>query len=357
MPAAQAIRIGREFAQNAEDSGGRSMIILGAGTNHWFHSDIIYRTFLAMITLTGCQGVNGGGWAHYVGQEKVRPITGWANLAFALDWQRPARQMIGTAFWYVNTDQWRYDNLGAGLLATPLGEGRFENSSMIDTIAQSARSGWMPSFPSFNRNPIEIVARGAGSRHRPARVRQAAIVVRRSEVRDRGSRRPGELAARTHLVAGQPARLLQQGQRVLPQAPTGHEQRRARRGDLGPLRPGRVARGRPGRQTRSAGQHRLPDDLVGLVRGHPAAGGDLVREARPVQHGHAPVRARLHPGDRPALGDQERLRHLRRPGTQGFRSRAGASGHCRGPDGDPADARHRRRDGCARWGREGLAHR
>ena len=164
VPAAQAIRIGREFAQNAEDSGGRSMIVLGAGTNHWFHSDTIYRTFLAMITLTGCQGINGGGWAHYVGQEKCRPITGWANLAFALDWQRPARQMIGTAFWYVQTDQWRYDNLGADLLATPLGEGRFQNATMIDTLAQSARSGWMPSFPSLNRNPLELVreAREAG---------------------------------------------------------------------------------------------------------------------------------------------------------------------------------------------------
>ncbi|MCU0296240.1 MAG: molybdopterin-dependent oxidoreductase, partial [Candidatus Nanopelagicales bacterium] len=120
VPAELAARIGREFAQNAEDSGGRSMIILGAGTNHWFHSDVIYRTFLAMITMTGCQGINGGGWAHYVGQEKCRPVTGWANLAFGLDWQRPARQMIGTAFWYVNTSQWRYDNLGADLLATPL---------------------------------------------------------------------------------------------------------------------------------------------------------------------------------------------------------------------------------------------
>jgi nitrate reductase alpha subunit len=158
VPAAQTIRVAREFAQNAEDSGGRSMIILGAGTNHWFHSDTIYRTFLAMITLTGCQGVNGGGWAHYVGQEKCRPSTGWAQLAFALDWQRPARQMIGTAFWYVNTDQWRYDRLGADLLASPLGEGRFEGMTMMDTIAQSARSGWMPSFPSLNRNPLQITA-------------------------------------------------------------------------------------------------------------------------------------------------------------------------------------------------------
>jgi nitrate reductase alpha subunit len=46
VPAAQAMRIGREFADNADRSGGRSMILMGAGTNHWFHSDTIYRTFL-----------------------------------------------------------------------------------------------------------------------------------------------------------------------------------------------------------------------------------------------------------------------------------------------------------------------
>ncbi len=80
----KAERIGREFADNAEESRGRSMILMGAGTNHWFHSDTIYRAFLALTTLTGCQGVNGGGWAHYVGQEKCRPVTGWAQLAFGL---------------------------------------------------------------------------------------------------------------------------------------------------------------------------------------------------------------------------------------------------------------------------------
>src|SRR5690606_572665 len=88
VPAAKAERIGREFAANAEESRGRSMIIMGAGTNHWFHSDTIYRSFLALTTLTGCQGVNGGGWAHYVGQEKVRPLTGFNHYANALDWQR-----------------------------------------------------------------------------------------------------------------------------------------------------------------------------------------------------------------------------------------------------------------------------
>jgi nitrate reductase alpha subunit len=70
--AAAAARVAREFARNAELSRGRSMITMGAGTNHWFHSDQIYRTFFTMFMLCGCEGVNGGGWAHYVGQEKVR---------------------------------------------------------------------------------------------------------------------------------------------------------------------------------------------------------------------------------------------------------------------------------------------
>ena len=163
-PAAAAERIGREFAENAEASGGRSMILMGAGTNHWFHSDTIYRTFLALVTMTGCQGVNGGGWAHYVGQEKCRPVTGWAQYAFGLDWVRPPRQMIGTAFWYLATDQWRYDGLPADALASPLAEGLFAGRTTADCLVESAKRGWMPSYPTFNRNPLELVdeARAAG---------------------------------------------------------------------------------------------------------------------------------------------------------------------------------------------------
>ncbi len=43
------------------------MIIMGAGINHWFNSDTIYRAILNLVILTASQGVNGGGWAHYVG--------------------------------------------------------------------------------------------------------------------------------------------------------------------------------------------------------------------------------------------------------------------------------------------------
>ena len=164
VAAQTAARIAREFAANAEESRGRSMIIMGAGTNHWFHSDTIYRTFLALTTLTGCQGVNGGGWAHYVGQEKVRPITGYTALATATDWSRPARQMIQTAYWYLHTDQFRYDPFSAAALAAGTGGGAFAGRATADVIAQSARMGWMPSYPTFDRNPLILAddARAAG---------------------------------------------------------------------------------------------------------------------------------------------------------------------------------------------------
>ncbi|MFE2066981.1 nitrate reductase subunit alpha [Streptomyces sp. NPDC059467] len=156
VPAAKCIKIAREFARTAERSKGRCMILMGAGTNHWFHSETIYRAFLALLQLTGCQGRNGGGWAHYVGQEKCRPVTGWATLASANDWSRPPRQMIGTAYWFLNTDQWRYDRFATDVLASPLGEGRLAGMTGADCLALSARSGWMPSYPTFDRNPLEL---------------------------------------------------------------------------------------------------------------------------------------------------------------------------------------------------------
>jgi len=157
VPAAQVERIAREFAQNAEETQGRSMILMGAGTNHWYHSDVIYRTMLMLTTITGCQGRNGGGWAHYVGQEKARPITGWANMAFALDWSRPPRQMIQTGYWYINTDQYRYDTFDADTLsAQGVGNNAFAGKTTADLFVQSARSGWMPSYPTFNRNPLTL---------------------------------------------------------------------------------------------------------------------------------------------------------------------------------------------------------
>ena len=177
MPAAAAARMAREFARNAERSGGRSMIAMGAGTNHWFHSDQIYRAFLTLVMLTGCQGVNGGGWAHYVGQEKVRPLTGWSapgvrpRLAAARPgtWRAPS-------FWYLHTDQWRYEAFGADELASPLGAGRFARHARSPTASRWP-AGWAgcPSHPAFNRNPLDLAdeAARAGTDGRRARRRRA----------------------------------------------------------------------------------------------------------------------------------------------------------------------------------------
>ncbi|NUT43714.1 MAG: nitrate reductase subunit alpha [Thermoactinospora sp.] len=156
VPAARAARIAREFARTAESSRGRCMIIMGAGATQWFHGDTIYRAFLSLLLLTGCQGRNGGGWAHYVGQEKCRPQSGWALLAGALDWSRPPRQAPGTAYWYLHTDQWRYDRFDAGELTSPLGPGAFRGRHTADLVAESVRNGWMPMSPGFDRNPLEL---------------------------------------------------------------------------------------------------------------------------------------------------------------------------------------------------------
>lgn len=155
VPVAQIERIATEFAQNALDSKGRSQIIMGAGVNHYVHADSIYRTFLALTSMCGTQGVNGGGWAHYVGQEKLRPQSGWSQYAFANDWNRPPRHMITTGFYYLTTSQWRYDNSKASRMASPLArKGASEDKFLSETLVEAMKRGWMPSYPQFNRNPL-----------------------------------------------------------------------------------------------------------------------------------------------------------------------------------------------------------
>jgi nitrate reductase alpha subunit len=72
-------RIAREFARNAEESRGRSMISWARAPTTGSTPTRSTGRSSTLTTLTGCQGVNGGGWAHYVGQEKVRPITGYSR--------------------------------------------------------------------------------------------------------------------------------------------------------------------------------------------------------------------------------------------------------------------------------------
>lgn len=160
---ADIIRTGREFADNAAKTQGRSMVILGAGVNHWYHCDMSYRSIMNLLHLCGCVGQSGGGWAHYVGQEKLRPQAGWAPVAFALDWQRPPRQMNGTSYWYFHTDQWRYEKLQADALLAKTAKGKDRGFNLADYNVKSQRLGWLPSAPHFNRNPLEICDEAAAA--------------------------------------------------------------------------------------------------------------------------------------------------------------------------------------------------
>ncbi len=156
VAAEKAITVARGFATTAEKTRGRAMVIIGAGMNHWYHQDMGYRSIINMLMMCGTVGISGGGWAHYVGQEKLRPQTGWTMLAFALDWVRPPRHMNGTSFFYAHSDQWRYEKLDVAELLSPLADPASYRGSLIDLNVKAERMGWLPSAPQLGINPLTI---------------------------------------------------------------------------------------------------------------------------------------------------------------------------------------------------------
>jgi nitrate reductase alpha subunit len=157
VKAEMVIQVAREFAQNAHQTHGKSMVIVGAALNHWYHMDMNYRGIINMLMMCGCIGQSGGGWCHYVGQEKLRPQTGWVPLAFATDWHRPSRQMNGTSFFYAHTSQWRHEKLAMEEISAPT-HGNKTMMSTIDYNAKAERMGWLPSAPQMQTNPLDITA-------------------------------------------------------------------------------------------------------------------------------------------------------------------------------------------------------
>ena len=153
------IAVAREFALNAEKTNGRSMIIIGAAMNHWYHMDMNYRGVINMLVMCGCVGQSGGGWSHYVGQEKLRPQTGWLPLAFALDWARPPRHQNSTSFWYAHTDQWRYETLDVKEILSPTAPAGPWDGALIDYNVRAERMGWLPSAPQLEENPLKVAAK------------------------------------------------------------------------------------------------------------------------------------------------------------------------------------------------------
>ncbi len=156
------IRFAREWAENGARTQGKNLVIIGAGVNHWYHNNLLYRSAINALMLTGSVGVNGGGLAHYVGQEKVVNVASWAPIAFAGDWGYPPRHQNTPSFHYVHSDQWRYER---GFSVYDKLSRQAERIHTMDQQVNAVRRGWLPFYPQFNRNPLDIVrqARQAGA--------------------------------------------------------------------------------------------------------------------------------------------------------------------------------------------------
>ena len=147
------IATARQFAETAEKTHGKSMVILGAGINHWYNMDMTYRGIINMLVFCGCVGQSGGGWAHYVGQEKVRPQVGWDHACICHGLVPPARHMNGTSYFYGHTDQWRYEKVSAKELLSPTAPPGDWDGSLMDFNVRSERMGWLPAAPHLDLNP------------------------------------------------------------------------------------------------------------------------------------------------------------------------------------------------------------
>jgi nitrate reductase alpha subunit len=154
IDANMVINYAREWAHTAEVTEGKCMIIIGAGINHWYHNNLIYRSGIMALMLCGCVGVNGGGMNHYVGQEKLAPSDSWGALAFAKDWQGPPRLQQAPIWHYINTCQYRHDGHSSRYNTVPKNE--MTDGHHADHIFKSVRMGWMPFFPQFDQNTLEL---------------------------------------------------------------------------------------------------------------------------------------------------------------------------------------------------------
>ena len=325
------VTVAREFALNAEKTHGKSMVILGAGLNHWYHMDMNYRGIINMLVMCGCVGQSGGGWSHYVGQEKLRPQTGWQPLAFALDWSRPPRHMNSTSAWYAHTDQWRYETLGVREILSPTAPEGDWDGSLIDFNIRAERMGWLPSAPQLRTNPLEVAkaAKKAG-KEIPAYVAEELkagrlemscedpdapenwprnLFVWRSNLL--GSSGKGHEYFLKHLLGtdhGVLGRDLGEEGRAKPVEARWHDE--APRGKLDLLV-----------------THRLPHVDDGRLLRHRPADGELVREERPQHLGHAPLHPPAAGGGGPGLRVEVGLGDLQGDREEVLRGRAGDPGH------------------------------
>ncbi|AJE02766.1 molybdopterin-dependent oxidoreductase [Geobacter pickeringii] len=128
IDAPRIARLAREFATTKP-----ARIIEGAGTNHYYHNDLINRAQILLVALTGNVGKPGGGFDHYVGQEKLWAEQGFFRLSYPLG--RPKQR-------FQNTTIWTYVHAGVTSDVDSLWP-RTIGSYLNDSVT----NGWMPLYP------------------------------------------------------------------------------------------------------------------------------------------------------------------------------------------------------------------
>lgn len=156
IKAITAINFARQWATTAEKTQGKCMIIIGAGVNHWYHNNLIYRACINALLFCGCVGRNGGGLNHYVGQEKLAPQASWGPIAFATDWGAP-RLQNGPSFHYMHSDQWRYDRNFGEMCPVADKKHPLADGHTADKQALAVRAGWLPCYPQFTEHNFKLV--------------------------------------------------------------------------------------------------------------------------------------------------------------------------------------------------------
>jgi nitrate reductase alpha subunit len=174
------IRFAREWGRTAELTGGKCMVIIGAGINHWYHNNLMYRSAMHALMLCGCVGVNGGGLAHYVGQEKLAPMEPWSAIAFGRDWMPAIRLQNAPSWHYVHTDQWRYEKAFTDYHTVPSHQppGSLAQGHTMDLQVRAVKSGWLPFYPQFDRNPLDLVKQAEADLTRNGQTPSESEIVR-----------------------------------------------------------------------------------------------------------------------------------------------------------------------------------
>ena len=354
------------------------MIVMGAGTNHWFHSDQTYRSMLALVLLLRLPGrqrrrlgalrrPGEGAPDHRLVDRRVRarlvaPAAPAARDPVLVPGHRPVALRDASA---------------PSEFTSPAGNGSLGDRHTADCPRAGRPARLAAVVPELQPQPARPLRRGARARRRARRARRLGAARRAPALRLRGPRRPRQLPAGAVALARQPARLVEQGSRVLPPPPprASPTRRSARANRVRSQRPSEVEwhDEAPDRKARPVHDARLPHErVVHLLRRRPP-GGHLVREARPLEHRPAPVRPSVQRGDPAAVGDEDRLGRLqpdRRPSSAGSppttsaraptwsprrscttRPRSSPSRWARSATGGPANASRSPAGRCRSWSR------